>query len=139
MTMSAKSVFSKLSVMALLLLPVSAAPASARTALQSGVPVEAIIMRAGSTAGKISRIRSVPSVGVVNLHRVAAPRLLSDWDTVDDYRLNIERNYAGIKRLRSALKANPATRRALADRGIAISRVVAADVSSNGSLRLYVF
>ena len=137
--MSAKSVFSKLSVMALLLLPVSAAPASARTVLHSGAPVEAIIMRAGSTASRVSRIKSVPSVGVVNLHQIAAPRLYSDWDTVDDYRLNIERNYAGIKRLRSALKTNPATRRALASRGIAISRVVAADVSSNGSLRLYVF
>ena len=137
--MSAKSVFSKLSLMALLLLPVSAAPTSARTILQSGVPVQAIMMRAGATAGRVARIKAVPSVGVVNLRRIAAPRFYSDWDTVDDYRLNIDRNYAGIKRLRGALKANPATRRALADRGIAISRVVAADVSSNGSLRLYVF
>jgi hypothetical protein len=139
--MSPKTVLSKLSIMALLVMPLSAAPVSARSLLQSGVPVDALIMRAGSTAGKISRINAVPSVGVVNLRHVARPRIYSDsdWDTVDDFRLNIDGNYSGIKRLRNALKSNPVTRRALSTRGIAVSRVVAADVSSNGSLRLYLF
>lgn len=137
--MSPKTVLSKLSIMALLVMPLSAAPVSARSMLQSGVPVDALIMRAGSTAGKISNITSVPAVGVVNLRSIARPRIYSDWDNVDDYRVNIDRNYSGIKRLRNALKSNPVTRRALSLRGIAISRVVAADVSSNGSLRLYLF
>ena len=137
--MSPKTVLSKLSIMALLVLPLSAAPVSARSLLQSGVPVDALIMRAGSTAGKISRIDAVPSVGVVNLRSIARPRIYSDWDTVDDFRLNVDRNYSGIKRLRGALKSNPVTRRALSARGIAISRVVAADVYSNGSIRVYLF
>jgi hypothetical protein len=137
--MNPKTVFSKLSVMALLLLPLSAAPVSARSLLQSGVPVDALIMRAGSTASKISHIELVPSIGVVYLRRIARPRMDSDWDNIDDFRLNIDRNYAGIKRLRSALKANPSTRRALAAKGVSISRVVAADVYSNGSIRVYLF
>jgi hypothetical protein len=137
--MSPKTVLSKLSVMALLLLPLSAAPVSARSLLQSGVPVDALIMRAGSTASKISIIEQVPSVGVVNLRSIARPRIYSDWDNIDDFRLNIDRNYSGIKRLRSALKSNPATRRALAARSISISRIVAADVYSNGSIRVYLF
>jgi hypothetical protein len=137
--MSPKTVLSKLSVMALLLLPLSAAPASARSTLQSGVPVDALILRSGSVAAKVAEIDVVSSVGVVNLRSVARPRIYSDWDTVDDYRVNIDRNYSGIKRLRSALKANPVTRRALASRGISISRVVAADVYSNGSIRVYLF
>ncbi len=137
--MSPKNVLSKLSIMALLALPLSAAPVSARSTLQSGVPVDALIMRAGSTAGKIAGIDHVRSVGVVNLHRVARPRMYNDWDTVDDFRLNIDKNYSGIKRLRSALRANPATRRALANRGISINDVVAADVYSNGSIRVYLF
>ena len=51
--MSPKTVLSKLSIMALLVLPLSAAPVSARSLLQSGVPVDALIMRAESTAGKV--------------------------------------------------------------------------------------
>jgi hypothetical protein len=137
--MSPKTVLSKLSVMALLLLPLTAAPVSARSLLQSGVPVDALVMRAGATARKISDIKSVPSLGVVNLRHVARPRLESDWDNVDDFRINVDRNYSGIQRLRSALKADPATRRALAAEGISISRVVAADVYSNGSIRVYLF
>jgi hypothetical protein len=138
--MTMKTALSKLSLMALLTLPVSAVPTVAQADLVSGVPVDAIIMRSGSSAARISKVRSVPSVGVVNLRLYAKPRLFaqSDFDTIEDYRLTVQRNYAGVKRLRAALKANPATRRALAASGIAISRIVAADVSSNGSFRVYV-
>ena len=129
---------SKLSLMALLLMPLSAAPGSAASGFRSGVPVEAVIMRAGAAASKISHIRSVPSVGVVNLKRFA-PRLLRDDYDYSDYKVSVEKNYAGVQRLRNALKSNPSTRRALAAHGIAISRVVAADVYSNGSIKVYVF
>lgn len=137
--MKAKMVLSKLSVMALLLLPLSALPVSAGTLLLSGVPVDALIMRSGSTAGQISGLDSVPSVGVINLRAYAKPRFASNWQNMDAFDLTIDRNYAGIKRLRNALKANPVTRRALSSRHIPISRIVAVDVSSNGSLRLYLF
>jgi hypothetical protein len=134
-----KTVLFKLSVMALLLLPLTAAPVSARSLLQCGVPVDALVMRAGATAGKILAIEAVPAMGVVNLRHVARPRLESDWDTVEDFRVNIDRNYADIKRLRRALKANPVTRRALEAKGISIGRVVAADVYSSGAIRVYLF
>jgi hypothetical protein len=137
--MSAKTVISKLSIMALLLLPLSAAPVSAGSVLVSGVPVDAVLMRSGSTASKIAKIDVVASVGVVNLRLIARPRIYAEGDTIPDFRVSIEKNYSGIKRLRSALKANPATRRALAARGISISRVVAADVYSSGSIRAYLF
>jgi hypothetical protein len=138
--MTMKHALSRFSMLALLALPVSAIPLEAQTAFAAGVPIDAVIIRSGSTAAKVSKIRSVPAVGVVNLRFAAKPRLFadSDFDTIDDYRLTVERNYTGVKRLRAALRANPATRRALADAGISISRIVAADVSSNGSLRVYV-
>lgn len=138
--MTMKRALSRFSMMALLALPISAIPLDAQTAFAGGVPIDAVIIRSGSTAAKVSKIRSVPAVGVVNLRLAAKPRLFadSDFDTIESYRLTVERNYTGVKRLRAALRANPATRRALADVGISISRIVAADVSSNGSLRVYV-
>lgn len=112
--------------------------AEARSNLVAGVPVDATIMRAGSTAQKISHIKNVPSVGVINLRRDTSSRFIGDYtDTLQEYRLTVEKNAAGIKRLRSALRANPVTRRALAAHGISLSRVVAVDVGSNGSLRIY--
>jgi hypothetical protein len=51
----------------------------------------------------------------------------------------VSRNAAGVNKLRQALRANPATRAALAKRGIDASQVAGAMISSNGSLRLYIF
>ena len=115
--------------------------AEARSNLVGGVPVDATIMRAGSTAQKISHIRHVPSVGVVNLRRdtIGMARYLGDYtDTLQDYRLTVERNAAGVAKLRAALKANPVTRKAMAKQGISFGRIVAVDVGSNGALRVYV-
>ena len=80
----------------------------------------------------------MPSVGVVNLNIRWVPTFRSDDPDPAEYRISAGKNISGIKRLRAALAANPATRRALARRGIAIGRVVGVDVSSSGSLRLYV-
>jgi hypothetical protein len=115
--------------------------AEARSGLIGGVPVDATIMRAGSTAQKISRIKNVPSIGIINLRRdsIQSFGYPGDYtDTIQSYRLTVEKNAGGINRLRAALRANPATRRALADHGVSLSRVVAVDVGSNGSLRVYV-
>jgi hypothetical protein len=115
--------------------------AEARSNLIGGVPVDATIMRAGSTAQKVSRIRNVPSVGIINLRRdsIQAFGYPGDYtDSIQEYRLMVEKNAGGINRLRAALRANPETRRALADHGVSLSRVVAVDVGSNGSLRVYV-
>ena len=99
---------------------------------------QAAIMSAGSRAAAISRLKAVPSVGVVNLNIRWVPMFRSDDPDPAEYRISAGKNFSGIKRLRAALAANPATRRALARRGIAIGRVVGVDVSSNGSIRLYI-
>ena len=99
---------------------------------------EAAIMSAGSRAAAISRLKAVPSVGVVNLNIRWVPTFRSDMPDVAEYRISAGKNSSGIKRLRNALAANPVTRRALASRGISIGKVVGVDISSNGSLRLYV-
>jgi hypothetical protein len=115
--------------------------AEARSNLIGGVPVDATIMRAGTTAPKISHLKHVPSIGVINLRldSISMSRIIGDYtESIQDYRLTVERNAAGVNRLRAALKANPVTRRALADYGVSISRVVAVDIGSNGSLRVYV-
>jgi hypothetical protein len=115
--------------------------AEARSNLIGGAPVDATIMRAGSTAQKIARIKNVPSVGVINLRldAVGGSGFIGGYtDTIQDYRLMVERNAGGISKLRSALRANSVTRNALAEHGVSLGRVVAVDVGSNGSLRVYV-
>lgn len=100
--------------------------------------VEAAIMSAGSRAAAISRLKAVPSVGVVNLNIRRVPRFGSGVPDIAEFRVSAGKNFSGIKRLRNALASNPVTRRALAIRGIFIGKVVGVDISSNGSLRLYV-
>jgi hypothetical protein len=122
-----------------------AAPSQAGSPIFSGVPIDAIVMRSGATAPKIKKLKKVPSLGVVLLRRdgfrFGVRRELRSYDNDHyggyDYRLLISRNASGIKKLRAALKSNPATRRALAK--VNINRIIAADVYSNGSIRVYVY
>jgi hypothetical protein len=99
---------------------------------------EAAIMSAGSRAGAVSRLKAVPSVGVINLNIRRVPTFGSEVPDIAEFRVSASKNFSGIKRLRNALASNPATRRALAIRGISIGRIVGVDISSKGSLRLYV-
>jgi hypothetical protein len=99
----------------------------------------AAINAAGNRANKVKSIKRVPSVGVVRLDFGGNFGLWSGQMTPADYRILAQRNAAGVSKLRSALRANPATRDALAKRGISPSQVVGAQISSNGSLRLYIF
>jgi len=98
----------------------------------------AAMMSAGSRAGAVSRLKAVPSIGVVNLKTSRVQKFGSNVSNVAAFRISASKNFSGIKRLRNALAANPVTRRTLASRGISIGRVVGVDISSNGSLRLYV-
>jgi hypothetical protein len=104
----------------------------------SSYKAEAAILSAGSRAAAVKRLRTVPSVGVVNLNLRTVPRFRSNETDVAEYRISAGKNFSGIKRLRAALAANPVTLRALGSRDISIGRVVGVDISSNGSLRLYV-
>jgi hypothetical protein len=112
--------------------------ASASTAIIAGVPVDAVIMRAGATSAKIKRLKSVPSVGLIDLSKRRGPRYAAEFDAIIEYRLTIQRNARGVKVLRAALRGNAVTRKALTSRGIDISRVVGVDVGSNGALRVFI-
>jgi hypothetical protein len=98
---------------------------------------DAAILSAGSRAAAISRLKSVPSVGVVNLNIRYVSRFRDDAHDVAAFKISAGKNFSGIRRLRAALAANPATRRALSVRGISVNRVVGVDIYSNGSIRLY--
>ena len=99
---------------------------------------QSAIMSAGSRAAAVRRLRAVPSVGVVDLRFRAHPRFRSELPDAAEFRISAEKNWAGVRRLRAALAANPVTRAALAAHGVNLSRVVGVMISSNGSLRLFV-
>jgi hypothetical protein len=121
----------------------AAAPAGVPGALAqvNGADIQmatSAIMNAGTRAAKVKAIKRVPSVGVVRLD-FNSMALFSDQPDPADYRIMVSRNAAGVNKLRQALRANPATRAALAQRGIDPGQVAGAMISSNGSLRLYIF
>jgi hypothetical protein len=124
--------------LSLALLAVSPANLPAQVFGDSSSRAEAAILSAGSRAAAISRLKSVRSVGVVNLSFRNVPRFRTNAPDVSEFKVSAGKNFGGIKRLRAALAANPATRRALASRGISIGRVVGVDIYSNGSIRLYI-
>jgi hypothetical protein len=100
---------------------------------------QAVIMAAGSRAAAVRALRKVPSVGVINLNIRRTPFMRdSSLPEAYEFRGSARRNAAGIAKLRAALKANPVTRRALADHDIPVNRVVGVRIGSNGSLRLYI-
>lgn len=107
----------------------------------SGADIErasSAIMNAGNRASKVKAIKRVPSVGVVRLD-LNPMMAFSDLPDPAEYRIMVSRNAAGVAKLRQALRSNPATREALAKRGIDPGQVAGAQISSNGSLRLYIF
>lgn len=99
----------------------------------------AAITAAGSRASKVKAIKRVPSVGVVRLDVGPSIRRWSDGMTPAEYRILANKNAAGVSKLQRELRNNPVTRDALAKHGISPSQVAGAQISSNGSLRLYIF
>ncbi len=122
------------------LAPVTLAPVSsmAQVSTMDVTRAESAILSAGTRAAIVAHIKSVPSVGVINLAFRTTPSFNSDLPDPAEFRISAGKNINGINRLRAALTANPATRKALASHGIAVNRVVGVDVSSGGSLRLYI-
>lgn len=115
-------------------------PASAPAEDFSGSSYKAnsAIISAGSRAAAVSRLKRVPSVGVVNLNVRSVPLFRSDAPDVAEFRVSAGKNASGIRRLRAALATNPATRHALANHGVAIGRIVGVDIYSNGAIRVYI-
>ena len=128
-----------LTAAALALSPVAAiAPATAQVSQLDAQMSMSAIMEAGHRADRVKSIKKVPSVGVI---RLDMGPIISNSNIPDraEYRIMVSRNAAGVNKLRRALAANPVTRAALAKRGISPSQVAGAQISSNGSLRLYIF
>jgi hypothetical protein len=127
---------------AVAILAAGAAALPQATAQVTGADIQmasSAILNAGNRAGRVKAIKKVPSVGVVRLDFAPTGRLWSDQPDPAEYRIMVRKNQAGVNKLRQALRANPATREALARRGIDPGQVAGAQVSSNGSLRLYIF
>jgi hypothetical protein len=114
-------------------------PANAQVTQVDAQMASSAIMNAGSRAARVKTITKVPSVGVIRLDFGPVISFWSDLPDPAEYRIMVSRNQAGVNKLRQALRANPATREALASRGISPSQVAGAQISFNGSLRLYIF
>jgi hypothetical protein len=117
---------------------VTSLPLSAQVSEVDVHMAESAIISAGSRAARVARIDHVPSVGVIRLDFRSVPRFRNDSiPDVSEFRILAEKHARGIARLQAALNRNPATREALVDHGISVRRGVGAQISSNGSLRLY--
>ena len=116
----------------------SPANLSAQVFPDDSYKAEAAIISAGSRAAAISRLKAIPSVGVVNLSFRTVPSFHSDVPDIAEFKVSAGKNFSGISRLRASLAANPATRNALSNHGISVNRVVGVEIHSNGSIRLYI-
>jgi hypothetical protein len=124
---------------AILAAPISVLQVPAQVSGDDVERASSAIMNAGTRAGRVSSIKKVPSVGVVRLDVGPTISRWSDNPDPAEYRIMVSRNQAGVNKLRRALSANPATRQALARHGVSPGQVAGAQISSNGSLRLYIF
>src|SRR6185503_7079037 len=102
------SIFFSLSVLAL-----SPVNLPAQAFAGGNYKADAAILSAGSRSAAISRLKVVPSVGVVNLNIRFVPRFRDDAPDIAEFKVSVGKNLSGIRRLRAALATNPATRRAL--------------------------
>jgi hypothetical protein len=99
---------------------------------------QAAMMSAGNRAAQIRRLDDVPVIGVIRLDfRYVSTKYNDNEEDPAYFRRIAERNRGGISKLRAALRANPVTRNALAERGIPINRIVGVNIGSRGALRLY--
>jgi hypothetical protein len=115
----------------------AAGPATAQVGARPTYEAESAIVASGYRAGAVSRLRDIPAIGVVRLDVRYVPFKHNEGFDVADYKILAQRYRSGIRRLRAALAANPATRKALGSRGIPIGRVVGINIYSSGSIRVY--
>jgi hypothetical protein len=135
-----KAVGALMILLAILSIPLAITPEA--LAQVSGSDIEranSAIMNAGSRATKIRDIKRVPSVGVIRLDFNSIMSSSSDMPSPAQYRIMASRFAPGVAKLQQALRANPVTREVLESRGISPSQVAGVQISSNGSLRLYIF
>ena len=117
---------------------VAGSAASAQIADETVRQATVGMMSAGNDAYEVAALRHVPRLTVINLRLIANYRVRTERERVPDFKIGAGKNAAGIARLRKALKANPATRAALAERGVDIGRILAVHIFSDGSLRVFI-
>jgi hypothetical protein len=129
-----------LGLAATMALPAITAPeAHAQVSEIDGRMAMSAIMNAGKRADQVKSIKKVPSVGVVRLDIRLVPTVGSDVPSWPEYKIMVQKFSGGVNKLRGALMANPVTRAALQKNGVADWQVAGVQISSNGSLRLYIF
>lgn len=120
--------------------PAIAVPqASAQVSEIDGRMAMSAIMNAGKRADQVSSITKVPSVGVIRLDFRFVPMVGSDVPSWPEYKIMVQKFSGGVNKLRRALMANPVTRDALARNHVEDWQVAGVQISSKGSLRLYIF
>lgn len=118
---------------------VAASQAQAQVSEVDGRMAMSAIMNAGKRADQIKTLKKVPSVGVVRLDIRLVPSVGSDVPTWPEYKIMVQKFAGGVSKLRQALMANPVTRAVLEKSRIADWQVAGVQISSNGSLRFYIF
>ncbi|MGQ0483895.1 MAG: hypothetical protein ACT4SY_00870 [Hyphomicrobiales bacterium] len=96
------------------------------------------IMDAGNAAFEIAALRRVPRVTVIDLRLLGLGVMRKVRLNLAEFEISAQKNAVGVNRLRKALKANPATRAALAKTGVKVNRILAVHIFSNGSLRVFI-
>jgi len=116
-----------------------AAPA-AWAQLDSSTDTEALsaVLGAGRVAAQIRSLHHVPSVGVIRIDYAFASPFSRQGEQATRLQIFADQNQGAINQLRRALRANPVTRRALAQQGIAVQRIEGVSIGSSGSLRVFV-
>jgi len=102
------------------------------------------ILAAGTRAKQVATLDQVTGISLIKTKwrigaHVGISRHGGDTPQPQEVEIAASKHMGGITRLRAALRRNPATRTALAERGIDINRVVAVDIFSNGWLRVYIY
>ena len=109
----------------------TSSPASAG----DGLRVEIAILNAAKVATQLRHYNPVNGVALVNLVLFLGPPFAGNEEPYE-VAILAQQKAASVNLLRAALNANPATHSALSKRGIALSRVVGAEIAG-GWVRVY--
>ena len=119
-------------------LAVGSTPALAQYDSTAYDDAELAVLSAAKTARTVAGLRHVSGVSVINMRFRAFASVPFEFDrSPQQLGITVDRHMGEVNRLRSALRNNRATAAALAARGIAVSRVAGARVSSGGWLTVY--
>jgi hypothetical protein len=126
-----------------LVLAFLAAPLAAPLHADVGAPygeveVVSAILDAGMAADQVRHLRAVPSVGVVNINFGFGSSLSTQGDKLTYFHSLVSQNFGGVQALRRALLANPVTRRAMAEHGVAAGQVDGVSIGASGSIRFII-